>query len=369
MRRLEVDEWAGIAMLVVCVGLGLPILLGAAEPQIAPVPWAALFVVTIATLVFSSLHDDTVPTTPRRAAYVVAVVGSWAVVATGTPTGLLSVLVVLVAACGPEIVTLRATFAVVTANSVVLTASWVHVGMRGWELATGVGFYILIQVATVLSMVAVRRERRLRQRLAETHVGLQAATVLLSESARAAERLRISRDLHDVLGHQLTVLSLELEAARHRDGEAATEHVERAHGVARALLADVRETVGALRTPSGDLAEALAGVGRGVPGLDVEVDVEPGVTLEEDQLAVFVRATQEIVTNALRHSGARRLRVEVRGVEGTVRLTASDDGRGVDRVVAGNGLRGLDERFSALGGSVDFDGSRGFTVTAQVPAA
>lgn len=368
MRRWGSEEWAGIAMLAVCVGVSAPGLVGAASTAAPWGVWVATFAVMMTALVVASVHDDVGPPSTRRvAAYAVAVVGSWVVVVTGPSTGLVPVLVVLVAALAPGLVSRRVTTAVVVLNTAVLLGHWWSTGMRGWELVVGTGFYALIQIASVLSVVTVQREQVLRRELAEAHVGLQAASVLLEDSARSAERLRISRDLHDLLGHQLTVLSLELEAARHREGAAAAAHVERAHGVARELLADVRETVGSLRTPATDLEEALRSVGRGVPGLEVSVAVEPGVVLEEHQVAAFVRATQEIVTNALRHSGARELWVEVGWDGDAVRLVAGDDGRGVARVRPGNGLRGLAERFAALGGSVEYDGAAGFTVTARVP--
>ena len=220
----------------------------------------------------------------------------------------------------------------------------------------------------MLSSATLVREQRLRRELSQAHVDLRAASALLSESARTAERLRISRDLHDLIGHQLTVLTLELEAAKHREGERAREHVDRANQVARDLLADVRQTVSELRTASSDLSEALRQVVRDLPDLEVSVDVAPGVQVDEEQAAALVRAVQEIATNTLRHADARELWIEVAARPPGVVLTAVDDGRGYRELVPGNGLRGLAERFEALGGGVQFDGANGFRVTATVPA-
>ncbi|WP_198663273.1 sensor histidine kinase [Jiangella endophytica] len=367
MRRLGPEEWSGLAMLVVCAGIGIPVVLGAADPDIPAALWVAVYTAWFVAIVAAAALEERRGT--QRAVYAVSVVLSWVVVVTVPGGGLLPVLLVVVAAVGTEVVRLPASLVVVALNTVVIGITLARGGNDATGLLVGVGFYALIQVASVFSVAAIRREQQLRRDLAEAHVEQQTASVLLADAARTAERLRISRELHDLIGHQLTVLTLELEAARHRPGEAAREHVERAGRVARELLGDVRATVGELRTaPATDLREALRSVGRDVPGLDVAVEVDDAVQVDEEQTAALVRAMQEIVTNTLRHAGARELWVEVARDGEAVTLTAVDDGRGAATPIAGNGLRGLAERFAALGGAVDYDGRDGFRVLARVPA-
>lgn len=91
------------------------------------------------------------------------------------------------------------------------------------------------------------------------------------------------------------------------------------------------------------------------------------VEADEEQTAALVRAVQEIVTNTLRHAAARELWISVARDGDTIRLTASDDGKGAAEVVPGNGLRGIAERFAALGGDIAYDGASGFRVTAWAP--
>lgn len=367
MRRLGLDEWSGLVMFVVCVGAGSPVLLGFVEPDIPAPVWAALFVIALgaALAAAAELRRPLL----RRVAYGTAVVAGWGVIVTAPRAGMLPILVVVIAAVGPEVVRLPVNLLVVAVNTAViaLTVSRVHDGPVG-PLAAAT-FYALIQTATVFSVTAVRREQRHRRELARAHVDLRAAGLLLAGSARTAERLRISRELHDLLGHQLTILTLELEAARHRDGDAAQTHVERAGKVAREVLADVRNTVSALRTrPAVDLAEALRDVGRDVPGLNVTVEVGEDVEADEEQTAALIRAVQEIVTNTLRHAAARELGVTVVRDGDAIRLSAVDDGRGARDVMPGNGLRGIAERFASLGGEITYDGGSGFRVTARMPA-
>ncbi|MEV0893831.1 histidine kinase [Promicromonospora sp. NPDC050262] len=365
MRRLGTEEWSGLAMLVVALALAGPVLFGYAAPSVPRGWWIALFVLVMVTLLGSLMREKA--DLLRHTMFGTAVVASWAVVLTAPQVGLMPVLLVVIASVSVYVAPLGVGFVVVALNTVVLV---VLATLRDDGLAdalVGVGFYLLIQLATMLSSMTLVREQRLRRELSQAHVDLRAASALLTESARTAERLRISRDLHDLIGHQLTVLTLELEAARHRDGAQARDHVERANRVARDLLADVRATVGELRTASSDLTEAFRQVVRDLPDLDVSIDVGPDLQVDEEQTAALVRAVQEIVTNTLRHADARALRIAVAAGPGGVVLTALDDGRGFHELVPGNGLRGLAERFEALGGGVEFDGADGFRVTARVP--
>ncbi|WP_218129144.1 sensor histidine kinase [Nonomuraea maritima] len=367
MRRLGPEEWSGVAMFVVSAVVGSPVVLGVIETFIPRAWWIAVFAVYIVAVFVAggSRH----PRWVRHTAFATLVVAAWVVVTSATLPGLLPVLLVVAAAISVYAVPTWAGIVVVALNTVVLVLVVLRTGYGAADALLTTGFYALIQVATLLSSLANQREKRMRGKLTEAHVELQAASVLLSESARTAERLRISRDLHDLIGHQLTVLTLELETARHRDGERAREHVERAGRVARDLLADVRATVGRMRTESPDLEAALRQIVRDLPGLEVSIEVAPGVRVGEETTAALVRAVQEVVTNTIRHADARELWIEIAPDGDAVRLTATDDGRGALDPILGNGLRGLVERFEALDGDVRIDGRRGFQVIARAPAS
>src|SRR5690606_26899029 len=216
MRRLTTDEWSGLAMLAVSVGVGAPALFGAVDLAIPRAAWTLLFGLLILALLVAIMLEKG---RARYAVFGIGVVTAWAVVLTAPQLGLLPILLVVVAALSVYVVPLRFGFVVAGLSTAVIAAAMVRADRDPLDTLVTVGFYLLIQVATMLSSATLIREQRLRQELTRAHVDLRAATVLLAESARTAERLRISRDLHDQLGHQLTVLTLELEAARHREGE------------------------------------------------------------------------------------------------------------------------------------------------------
>ncbi len=223
----------------------------------------------------------------------------------------------------------------------------------------------------VASLVASQQaEQREAQRRLNSE--LRATRALLAESSRIAERMRIARDLHDLIGHHLTALSLNLEVASHLSSEPASTHVRSAQSTARHLLADVREVVSELRQDDAiDLTQALNSLVDGVPGLSVHVVMPPRFSVEDPRRAqVLLRCAQEIITNTAKHAGARNLWLNFAYAEASLLgLHARDDGRGADHVVPGNGLAGMRERLAEFGGSLTLDTglSRGFGLTVRLP--
>lgn len=371
-ERQGYETWSGAAMLVVALAVASPVLLGIVAPSVPRALWIALFVAFLGASITSVLPVG------RRLALVclgTAVALSWALVVTTPGMGLLAIILVVTVALSAYLVPVWAGLVLASANSLVLLLDAAAADGLGMETVLVVGFYLLIQSATLWSTHALIREQRLRLELAGAHVELRAATTVLAINERASERLRISRDLHDVLGHQLTVLALELEAARHRVQGPGAEHVERAGSVARDLLTQVRATVDQLRTEPTDLTAALEAVVAGLPGLDVSVDVAPDMGLDEQRTQALLLTVQEAVTNTLRHADASSMQISIQPSTADadeVVLTAVDDGNGARAHVVGNGLRGIDERLAALGGRVDTGsapGERGFRLTARVPLA
>ncbi|MBW8773751.1 MAG: sensor histidine kinase [Stenotrophomonas sp.] len=224
----------------------------------------------------------------------------------------------------------------------------------------------------VTSLVA-RQQTEARDEQRRLNSELRATRALLAESARVNERTRISRELHDLLGHQLTALTLNLEVAGHLAEGQALDHVKRSHALAKLLLGNVREVVSQLReTGAIDLAAALRPLTENVPSLDIQLEIEDPLNVEDPQRAhVLLRCTQEIITNAVRHAGARHLWIKVyREAPDRVVVEARDDGVGADMVNVGNGLRGMRERLQQCGGQLQIETrpGEGFRLRATVPA-
>lgn len=214
-------------------------------------------------------------------------------------------------------------------------------------------------------------ERVAREELAAAKGRLEAMQERLAETTREAERLRIARELHDSLGHHLTALGLDLELARHLvKGEAAAP-VERARALASSLMTDLRSAVTELRADSGDdLVGRLQLLARseGLPRIDVSIAPGLGPVPSAVGLAL-ARVSQEIATNATKHSSARLLRLSLGDTDREWVLEALDDGRGVETLHTGHGLAGMRERVEGMGGvlSLRTGPGQGFGVTVRVP--
>jgi signal transduction histidine kinase len=226
---------------------------------------------------------------------------------------------------------------------------------------------LVFVVSTVASQQAEEREAQRR-----LNSELRATRALLAESTRIAERMRIARELHDVIGHHLTALSLNLEVASHLSNEAASAHVRKAQSTARLLLADVREAVSELRQDDAiDLTQALQSLIDGVPSLRVHLNIPARFSVEDPRRAqVLLRCVQEIITNTARHASARNLWLAFTYEgETLLSLSARDDGRGTSDITPGNGLAGMRERLAEFGGSVtmESEAGQGFALSIRLP--
>lgn len=224
----------------------------------------------------------------------------------------------------------------------------------------------------VTSLVA-RQQAQAREEQRRLNSELRATRALLAESVRVNERTRISRELHDLLGHHLTALSLNLEVAIHLADGKAQEHVSQAHTLAKLLLSDVREAVSQIRDSDAiDMAATLLPLADNVPGLHIQMRMPAPFLIDDPERAhVLLRCTQEIVTNVVRHAQATTLELNYRWCSDGIQLQARDNGRGADGPVAGNGLRGMRERLAAYGGDAEIETrpGTGFCLTLTLPVA
>ena len=218
----------------------------------------------------------------------------------------------------------------------------------------------VVQIVVATLVYFVDQERVARAALQKAHRELQLTQFLLTEASREAERMHIARDLHDALGHHLTVLGLELEILGHQSQGAALDSVGRAKGVNRRLLSDLRGAVSRLRAPHPDLRDFAQTLRGSVPGLDIQIELPSTLPCTSPPLeAVVMRFMQECLTNSIRHARARQVWLSVSCCAGEVRVRARDDGHLRRAVQAGYGLRGLKERFEEAGGWLRWEAVEG----------
>ncbi|MFJ9431265.1 sensor histidine kinase [Streptomyces sp. NPDC101490] len=231
-----------------------------------------------------------------------------------------------------------------------------------------------VAVLAASEAVRVRREQR-----AQLRAGRAAA-----ERRRAdEERLRIARELHDVLAHSISVINVQAGvglALLDSDPEQARSALTTIKAASREALGEVRQVLDTLRAPGAAPRTPAPGLDRlpelveqaAAAGLTVAVETggPPGPLPPGADLAAF-RIVQEALTNVVRHSGSRTARVRIAHGSGVLALTVDDDGpaTGTEEGGSGNGLAGMRERAAALGGTIEA-GARpdgGFRVHAVLP--
>ncbi|MET7379369.1 sensor histidine kinase [Streptomyces sp. NPDC005526] len=256
--------------------------------------------------------------------------------------------------------------------AVAALAGGVSCARDGWD---GIGIAYATWISTMVTAAILSLSEAVRE--------LRSAREELARRAVEQERLRFSRDLHDLLGHTLSVIVVKSEAARRlapRDMGAALTQITDIESVGRQALTEIREAVTGYR--EGSLSTELDRARSALTAAGIEPVVRrsgPPLTPQTEALLGWV--VREAVTNAVRHSGAARCQITVDGTPERVRLEVADDGGG-DGVpaptlvsepappgIGGTGLKGLTERLAAAGGSLRAGPSPrgGFTVTAELP--
>lgn len=270
---------------------------------------------------------------------------------------------------------------------VILNLSFAIGGSEGllWTLvlASGYAAFGYVSYSWTRAEEAQYEAQTLLEDLQEAHRRLQAYADRVEELAVADERNRLAREMHDTLGHRLTVAAVQLEGAQRLildDPERAARMVNTVREQVREALSELRRTVATMRTPlEADLSLPHA-LNRLVAGFEQATDLVVHTTLPEEmvplpdthRLALY-RAAQEALTNVQRHAQAREVWLQLASWDGWIELQVSDDGAGIPAgaVAArgGFGLRGLRERAAQLGGALVLEArpGGGTRLTFRVP--
>jgi signal transduction histidine kinase len=230
-----------------------------------------------------------------------------------------------------------------------------------WQMsapAMGALLHGSFQLFAMMTAWYATTAERSRDALAAANAELLATRSLLAESVRDSERLRLARELHDVAGHSLTALKLNLRALQRQPALAEDAQLALCARLADELLGDIRGLVQQMRLHDGvELGELVQRLGAPFPKPKLHLQIEPGLRVPSlEQAEAVLRTVQEALTNAARHGGADNLWLRVHREQGQLRLDIHDDGRSSGGELRfGNGLTGMRERLQAVGGGVDAD--------------
>ena len=269
----------------------------------------------------------------------------------GTPPILLVIALAQLAAMLP----LRALALAFVAINAAMYAIYRGLWQMSWpEMSTAL--HASFQLFAMATAWYASTAERSRDALAAVNAELLATRSLLAESARDSERLRLARELHDVAGHTLTALKLNLRALQRKPELAAEAQLALCASLADGLLGDIRGLVQQMRLHDGvELGEMVQRLAAPFPKPKLHLELEPGLRVASlEQAEAVLRTVQEALTNAARHGGAENLWLHVHRQDARVHVDIRDDGRGGrGELRFGNGLTGMRERLEAVGGGVD----------------
>jgi two-component system sensor histidine kinase DesK len=220
-----------------------------------------------------------------------------------------------------------------------------------------------------VAVIGLRTRAKLMRELAQ-------AREEVARLAASEERLRLARDMHDLTGQSLSMITLKSELAakflQAGDNSKTREQLEEVAAISRQTLHDIREAVSGYRRPTLAVETITARAALTAAGIETSDDprlITASGTFDSDKEAALAWCLREAVTNVIRHSGARTCAIELTQEKGELTLTVSDDGRGLNsQLGTGNGLRGMSERLATVGGHIRIAGSGGFTLSATVNA-
>lgn len=240
---------------------------------------------------------------------------------------------------------------------------------RAWLV---VAVYASFQAFAALTAYYAVNATRARDALARVNADLLATRALLADSARDAERLRLARELHDVAGHKLTAMRINLRMLAADPQLAGREEIALAERLSAELLGDIRAVVQSLRDDRGlDLATALHALAAPFPRPRLRVDIAEHVRVTDPLVAeALLRLVQEALTNAARHADADHVEVRIDLDDGQLRIDIDDDGHAAASIREGNGIAGMRERLATLHGRLDLGRTAGggLHLSARLPA-
>jgi len=265
---------------------------------------------------------------------------------------------IFAAACGPFVVDNEIDgIKVLLVVECAALLTWRVLHLNGWFLLFAGGLSLVVGASDIHFAQRNRSNRKLIRAQEE-----------IEHLAKVAERERIARDLHDVLGHTLSVIILKSELAgklMDRDPQRAGSEIREVEQISRQALSEVRDAIRGYRSQglSAELAQAKATLE--TAGVSVKCDAAR-VELPALHEGVLSMAVREAVTNVVRHAQARTCILRLEQRDGSCQLDVEDDGRGGFQN-EGNGLRGMRERVEMLGGTLSCDSHAGTRLTITLP--
>jgi signal transduction histidine kinase len=357
--------WLAISINVLRTAVNLP-----AQGSIpAPYAAAALLLIYLVGFIFATRTQSAERRLPDYWPHLLMLAALFALLSLG-PIGTAPVLVVVFAVLVILAMSLRQAIVLLIVVNLALGAVFEFLWHSSSTLQL-LMIYAGFQIFAAVAAHAMRRAQASAGELREVNAKLLATQSLLAESARESERLRLSRELHDVSGHKLTALKINLSVLSKDAGLAGRREFQTVKMLADELLEDLRGVVSQLRRHEGvDLRNAFERLAELLPSPRVHIEVAEDARVENaERAAALVRLAQEGLTNSAKHAGSRNVWLRLTRDSDVLQLLIEDDGRVQEPLHPGHGVQGMRERVAELGGQLDIGNASagGLRLCARLP--
>ena len=355
---LKFTDLAGMGTWAMVYGLSLYWLVQTAKGYHSDIPLVTLLFVVYLACFYLVTRDKQLLTKKSSISVVLAIqllsalALSWIL-----PLSFLPILTIIWASILPHVTSISRSV-VITLLAIVV---WFSLYKFRWQeqVFFSAMLYTSFHLFAILMMHHAKAAEKATEEALQLNAELISTRQLLSEATRQNERTRIARDLHDLLGHHLTALIINLQIASHLTKGEAQEKVSQCHSLAKLLMSDVREAVSSLRENNSiDLESMINQLSSHLPTLTVHHTIKADFELEDiDTAKQLLSCIQEAMTNTLKHSDATALWVEITSNDNAISVRIKDNGRVSESVKFGNGLTGMQERVAGLNGTLQLDTS------------
>lgn len=278
-----------------------------------------------------------------------------------TPVTFIAIFMVIFSAVTPYFMSLKRAFLI----SPILASPLFFVYSFYWDQSGMIVTTFLFWTFNIFALVMVstslrEKEARLQAELSTRE--LKSTQVLLNEAVKQGERVRIARNIHDLLGHHLTALTINLQVASRKSEGEVKDSIDQCHQLAKLLLSDVREAVSDIRDKSKlDLEASIRSMLEKLPNLSLTLDIDEQIQIDDIQVAdTIIKAVQETITNTLKHAHGSTISLKIgytdlESIEQKeLQIDIANDGKMPLTFKQGNGLMGIVERVKSLAGSARF---------------
>lgn len=270
------------------------------------------------------------------------------------PAGYLSILTIIWVAVLVNFVSIRNCLII----SALVVITWFMLFSWKWNMDSiwfSAVLYGSFHLFAILMAHQTQEAHKAKEHLERVNQELLATQELVKQASRQQERTRIARDLHDLVGHHLTALIINLEVAKHQTEGPAKQQIEQSHALAKLLLSDVREAINEIRAHDSIDINALIELWRSyIPNMNISTDIDESIAWHDlgvTQTLSF--CILEALTNSMRHAGATELNITITAKDNRILTTISDNGGVKGAVTFGNGLSGMQERLAHINGSLN----------------